>query len=149
ICARPPEKAAFDVATLKSQLMLAALTCDARDQFNAFVAHYQHDLQGDEKSLNGFFSRAYGRQAQKQHDDFITQLANAQSELGTKAGVNFCKQNLGMFQDVMSLKSDADLPVYAAAKPLQRALAVQECAAAPAPVAKKPVARKIVARKHK
>jgi hypothetical protein len=135
ICVRPPEKAAFDVVGLKSQLMVTAISCKAEEKYNAFVMKYRPDLVGQEKSLDAFFGRAYGRRAQAQHDDFITQLANAQSQLGIKSGDAFCRQNVNMLDDVMTLKTGTELPQYAASKPIQQALAVQDCPppAAPAP----------------
>ncbi len=136
MCARPPEKAAFDVAGLKSQLMVTALACQSEEKYNAFVVRYRSDLVGDEKSLSAFFGRAYGKRAQQEHDDYITQLANAQSQLGIKAGTDFCRQNAAMLDEVMTLKSGADLPAFAASKPIQQSLAVQECPDAPAPAAK-------------
>ena len=140
-CVRPPEKAAFDVANLKSQLMVTALSCGGQDKFNAFVHRFQPDLVAEQNSLNSFFGRAYGRQGQKQHDDFDTQLANSQSQLSIKYGQSFCSANAGMLDDVMSVKPGADLPAFAASKPIQQALAVEDCPASAAPAAR-PVTRK-------
>ncbi len=101
-CVRPPEKAAFDVANLKSQLMVTAISCGGEDKYNAFVVRYRPELIGEEKSLNSFFGRAYGRRAQQEHDDFITQLANSQSQLSVKYGQNFCGANRPLLDDVMT-----------------------------------------------
>ena len=131
-CARPTEKAAFAVAGLKSQLMVTAISCQANEKYNQFVTRFRPDLVGDEKSLNGYFARAYGRNAQKAHDDYITALANGQSQLGIQAGTDFCRAYMGMFDDVLALKSNADLPTLAATKPIQQALAVDDCSDAPA-----------------
>jgi|ERR1700730_16510288 hypothetical protein len=133
MCVRPLEKAAFDVAALKSQLMVTAISCQSEDKYNAFVNRYRSGLVGDEKSLNEFFGRAYGRRAQQAHDDYITKLANAQSQLGIQNGTEFCHLNTAMLDDVMALKSPTDLPTFAASRPIQQALAVEECPATPAP----------------
>ncbi|MCW3477330.1 hypothetical protein [Limobrevibacterium gyesilva] len=142
VCVRPPEKVAFDLSGLKSQLMVTAISCKAEDKYNAFVNRFRPDLVSGEKSLTGFFGRAYGRRAQQEHDDYITQLANAQSQLGIKSGTAFCEANLGMFDEVMALKSSAELPAFAAAKPIQQSMAVQECTNAPAPAAKPAATKK-------
>jgi hypothetical protein len=136
MCARPPEKVAFDVAGLKSQLMVTALSCDSQDKYNAFITRYRADLVGDEKSLNGFFARAYGRRAQQEHDDYITQLANAQSDLRIKSGTEFCHFSTPLLDEVLALQSSSDLPAFAANKPIQQSLALQECPATPAPAPK-------------
>ena len=121
-CARPTEKTAFNVAGLKSQLMVTALSCQSdaalasMDKYNAFVVRYRTDLVGQERALASYFQRAYGRSGQKQHDDYITQLANSQSDAGIKSGSFFCKQNMGLFDEVMALKSGSELPSYAGTK---------------------------------
>jgi hypothetical protein len=136
MCARPVEKSAFDVAGLKSQLMVTALSCDSQAKYNAFINRYRADLVGDEKSVNGFFGRAYGRRAQQEHDEYITQLANAQSDLRIKSGTEFCHFNAPLLDQVLALKSGSDLPAFAASKPIQQSLALQECATTEAPPAK-------------
>jgi len=134
-CARPVEKTAFNVAGLKSQLMVTALSCqsDAKlgslDKYNAFISRYRADLVSQERSLTSYFQRAYGRSAQKQHDDYITLLANSQADEGIKSGSFFCQQNMGMFDEVMALKTGTDLPVYATTKAIAQPIALVECPA--------------------
>ena len=132
-CVRPAEKAAFDVANLKSQLMVTALSCSGEEKYKRFVERFRPDLITEEKSLTSFFGRAYGRQGQKEHDDFITQLANSQSQLSIKYGQSFCSANAGLLDDVMTVKTGNDLPAYAESKPIQKALAVEDCPAGAAP----------------
>ena len=36
---------------------MTALTCQADERYNAFVRKYQPDLQREDRSLNGYFSR--------------------------------------------------------------------------------------------
>jgi hypothetical protein len=136
VCVRTAEKQAFDVSVLKSQLMVTAVSCQSEDRYNAFVTHYQPTLASNEKVLASYFGRAYGKRAQSQQDDYVTQLANAQSQLGIKAGTLFCQQTMSLFDEVMALPSSDALPTYAAAKPLQQAMAVTECPP-PAPPAPK------------
>ncbi len=130
-CARPPEKAAFDVAGLKSELMVVAIACQQQDRYNQFVTRFRSDLQGDERSLNGYFART-GARAQQRHDDYITNLANTQSEDGIKQGTLFCDQHKSMFDEVLALKDGHDLPGYATAKGLVQPVEIIEC---PAPAA--------------
>lgn len=126
-CANPPELAAIRIEGLKSRLMVTALSCDDRDRYNAFIDRYRQILAADDKSLNAYFQRNYGRGAQSAHDDYITALANAQSEIGTQEGVTFCEQNVGRFTDVMALGSSSDLAPYAAAKPIDQPYTFAPC----------------------
>ena len=128
-CVRPAEKTAFDVAGLKSELMVTALTCDARDKYNAFIGKYRADLGRNESALNGYFSRSYGRAASTQRDSYITNLANAQSQAGLRQGTAFCQQHVGLFDDVLALPKTGELPVFAAKQSIIQPISVEPCAA--------------------
>jgi hypothetical protein len=135
ICARPVEKEAIDVSALLSQLQLITMTCHTRDQYNALIPRLRPALATKEKNLSAFFKRAYGKRGQTEHDKYITELANVQSQLALKSGDRFCSMNASMFDQVMPLSSVQQLAAYAQSKPVQQALAVNECAAAPTPKA--------------
>jgi hypothetical protein len=131
-CARPADKDAFDVAALKSRLMITALTCDAREKYNDFVTRYRGELLSQDKILDAYFARAYGRTARKQHDDYTTSLANTLSEQGLKQGTGFCEQNLGTFTKVMALPANTTLPQFAAGLAIAQPISLTLCPAAPA-----------------
>ena len=116
-CVRPPEKVAFDVAGLKSELMVVAIACQQQERYNAFVTRFRGDLVGDERALTGYFNRT-GSRAQQRHDDYITNLANTQSEDGIKQGTLFCDQHKTMFDEVLALKDGKELNAYAGSKGL-------------------------------
>ena len=139
LCVKPAEKSAFDLSTLRNQLVLTAISCKINDRYNDAVTKFKPDFAGSEKILTGYFGRAYGGRAQSRQDDYNTQLISAQSQQSVRAGSLFCRLYTPMFDEVMALKSGADLPGYAAAKPLQRALAISEC---PAPAAAPSVKKK-------
>ena len=126
-CARPADKTAFDVAGLKSQLMVTAITCEATERYNAFIMRYRPNLLAQEKVLNAYFGRNFGKRAQHEHDDYITSLANSQSENGLKAGTGFCSQNMSMFVEVMALRTGAELPDYAINKNSNQPIALVAC----------------------
>ncbi len=132
-CAKPVERAAFDVEGLKSELMVTAISCQAQDRYNAFVTRYRSGLIAQERAIDTYFHRAYGRSAQKQHDDYITLLANSQSDEGIKLGTLFCMKSVGLFDEVMGLKDSRDLPTFATGKGLPQPIALLDC---PLPKAK-------------
>src|SRR5215472_13901795 len=86
ICAKPAEKQAIDVSALMSQLQVVTITCHTEDKYNALIPHLRPARATNEKNLNAFFSRAYGKRATSMHDEYITELANQQSQLGLKSG---------------------------------------------------------------
>jgi len=127
-CARPSDKAAFGVEGLKSELMVTALACHAQDRYNEFVGKFRPDLVRQERALDGYFGRAFGRRAREQHDEYITSLANAQSEAGIRLGAAYCQQQLGRFEQVMALTGRGDLPRFALGQPIVQPLALVDCA---------------------
>ena len=128
-CGISAAREAFDVQGLKSELMVTALSCNVQDRYNAFVAKFRPDLNAEEGRLNGYFRTTYGRGAQNAHDDYITQLANVQSERGLKAGTAFCQQRVSMFDEVSVLNSASDLGGYAEAKDIVQPASYETCAA--------------------
>jgi hypothetical protein len=148
-CARPIERTAFSVEELKSELMVTAITCKASAQYNAFMGRFKGDIAAREKELTGYFSRAYGRASQKQHDDYITNLANAQAQASLKSGGGFCDERLTMFDEVMALQGPQDLADYARGKDLAVPAVLSTCSGTETtkPVIREAMARRTVSHK--
>ena len=142
-CGMSPAREAFDVQGLKSELMVTALSCGEQDRYNAFVAKFKPALNNEEDALRRYFETSYGRSAQREHDDYITQLANVQSERGLAAGTSFCLQRVSMFDEVQALDNPADLGGYAEAKDIVQPATYDTCAA---PVAEHPVRERHIRR---
>ena len=140
-CARPAEKRAFQVAALKSRLMVTALACDSSDKYNAFITANRPALLPEEKALSGYFSRHYGRRAQTEHDEYITSLANAQSRRRTIDNVRFCRDGQQLYADVAAMKSPAEVPTLAASRTISQPFNVVECPETPAPAPRPPARR--------
>ena len=105
ICARPAERAAVDVSALVSELQLITMTCGTRDKYNALIPRLRPALATKEKNLSAFFSRAYGKRGRTEHDKYITELANLQSQRALKSGDRFCSISTSMFDQVMPLST--------------------------------------------
>ena len=149
-CGHSPAHEAFNVQGLKSELMVTALSCSAQDRYNAFVAKFRTVLLNEEDKLNGYFRSTYGRSAQREHDDYITQLANVQSEKGLSAGTIFCQQRLAMFDEVNALDTTEDLANYTDAKDVTQPASFETCAAPEsAKRASRPTRRARAAAAHK
>ncbi|NHN88136.1 hypothetical protein [Acetobacter conturbans] len=128
-CGRSPAKEAFDVQGLKSELMVTALSCKAQERYNAFVGKFRSTLLAEEQRLNTYFRTTYGKRAQVEHDDYITQLANVQSEKGLQSGTVFCSQRIAMFDEVTALDDEHDLSNYVQAKDIVQPATFETCAA--------------------
>lgn len=120
---------AFDIAGLKSELMVTALSCKVQDRYNAFIGKFRPELLKSDKRLDSYFRTMYGRQAQKQRDDYVTQLADVQSLGGLKSGTVFCEQRVPMFDEVDALDSGDDLAHYAEAKDIVQPASYESCTA--------------------
>ncbi len=145
-CLRSNDVTALDITGLKTQLMVTALTCKANNRYNAFIHKYQPELQREDKSLSAYFTRSFGRSAVKQKDDYITRLANSQSQLGLKHGTLFCDRNLYTFDEVMALRNKSELSEYAAGRTVAQPISALTCG--PDIPSEKP-ARKIKETKHR
>jgi hypothetical protein len=132
-CARPAEKQAFQVAALKSRLMVTALACDATDKYNSFITTHRAALLPEERVLSGWFSRNYGRRARTQQDEYVTNLANAQSRRRIIDNARFCRDGQQLYADVATLKSSTEIPTLAASRVISQPFNVMECPATPTP----------------
>jgi len=117
-CASPSDQAMFELAALKSELMVLATGCQRGTEYNAFVNRYRPQLLEVDKNLNAHFKRTHGARGQTETDRFVTDLANAQSTVANTMGGDYCARNGMIFGEVMALSGAADLPAYAAGKNL-------------------------------
>ncbi len=92
VCADAVEQESFGVRSLQTRLMVAALTCDVRDQYNAFVTRYRPALAGHGRNVKGYFRRAYGPASVGHLDRYVTGLANRASMLSTLDRSAFCAE---------------------------------------------------------
>ena len=133
-CLKQYEGTAINIAGLKSQLMVTALSCDTRDRYNDFVLTFRPTLQREDTALNTYFLRHYGRSWRSEHDDYITQLANTQSEAGIREGAQFCQANVGLFDQVLALKTPTELLAFANDKPMLQPIDYAVCGVPHRPV---------------
>ncbi len=107
--------------------MVGALSCGMHDRYNAFVTRWQSDLAGAHRNLTGYFNRTYGNRGQSQLNEYITTLANAQSQEGVRQGSAFCSRIGPMFERVAALGNANDLAVTSASASLPLAFDVRPC----------------------
>jgi hypothetical protein len=117
-CATQTEREIFDLAALKSEMMVLATSCHEPDRYNAVIEKFKPELLANERLFDAYFKRTYGRSGQAEHDTYITSLANAQSDEGLKQGTDFCPHTTAIFDEALAVPSGKDLFEYAEAKDL-------------------------------
>lgn len=126
-CATPQEAQMFDVAGLKSELMVTAISCNADSQYNAFVTRFRPELLADDHELGAYFRHKYGRAGQAAHDSYTTNIANKMSEKGVAQGTEFCRRHLALFSEVLGLKDVSELRLFAVSRGYLEPVAPARC----------------------
>jgi hypothetical protein len=136
ICAHPEEVNASHVVGLQTQLMQIALSCGGEDKYDTFVRKFQPQLKEQRDVLGSFFMRAYGRvEYQTAYDQYVTQLADAESNYNLASGADFCPLSKPTLDQAITLSSDDDLAKFVAKVPVQQATDFETCGTPGAPPA--------------
>jgi len=81
------DTSAFYVRKLQSDMMVAALGCDMRQQYNLFATSYRAELKNNSVELMDMFTQQHGAQAKTKHTTFLTTMANdASLRMATSSG---------------------------------------------------------------
>jgi len=127
-CMQAAEKTAFDVRALQSQLMIAALTCEQRDEYNTFVERHQRALSGAHQQITSYFGRKYGSAGEQQRDEYITDLANAQSQEVIRQGSSFCYHMRSFVQQALMLPNTDEMARFVVEKNVTTPYLLATCA---------------------
>lgn len=97
-CERPEEMTAIQVSAVQQELMVAALTCNEIEHFNAFQTGFAPELRTWDARLMKMFQRLFGyRQGQGQYHAFKTRLANNSSMRSIHNNPDFCHEAAQFF----------------------------------------------------
>lgn len=107
-CASATDIAALNARVLQTELMVAALSCEERQRYNAFVTTYQSVLTDRGKALQAMFKRVHGGAAENRLNSFITKLANDTSQQVRERGDDYCSYAGTLFEETLASKP-ADL----------------------------------------
>ena len=98
-----PADEAKAVRVLQSEMMVAALACDARGHYGRFVERYKADLVGSGKALQKHFSATHGKKrGVAELNSFVTRQANKASGRMASLGADFCSTALETYSDLLS-----------------------------------------------
>ncbi|HEX3429879.1 MAG TPA: hypothetical protein VHT03_03255 [Rhizomicrobium sp.] len=98
-CARPDEVTAIQAAAIQQQLMVAALTCNEVEHFNAFQIAYGPELRMSDARLERMFRRLYGGgRGEAQYHAYKTRLANHSSMRSIRDNQGYCRDARAAFE---------------------------------------------------
>jgi hypothetical protein len=89
----------IEVRRLQTNLMVAALSCGARKDYNDFVIAHRPSLQKYGKEIRTEFRRRYGKAGDSKLNQFVTRLANEASARSNADRENFCAEATASFQE--------------------------------------------------
>ena len=89
-CATSDELTAIQAAAIQQQLMVAALTCNQIEHFNAFQTSYSKELRRSDASLQHMFRRLYAGRGDAEYHAFKTRLANNSSIRSIHDNPGYC-----------------------------------------------------------
>ncbi|MGH6870627.1 MAG: hypothetical protein ACREHE_03890 [Rhizomicrobium sp.] len=97
-CAMPDEVTAIQTAAIQQQLMVAALTCNEIDHFNAFQVGFGPELRASDARLEHMFKRLFGAgKGEAEYHAFKTRLANDSSMNSIHDNAAYCHAASGVF----------------------------------------------------
>jgi hypothetical protein len=126
-CMVPTTQQALDVIGLKSTLMVSALTCDQRSDYDTFMTRFQPHILAEQHDVDAYFRQEHGRLFQRYEDTYITSLANVQSSAGIHEGTDFCGQSKVLFGKVLALTTQRELDDFARRAPAVQPIVAVEC----------------------
>jgi hypothetical protein len=126
-CADPNEANAFRVRSLQNHLMVAALTCDQREKYNAFVGRFNDVLSSNGRTIKHYFQGAWGSRSNGQLDDYVTLLANRTSMQSLDDRAGFCQAASEMLDHVLTLDAQGLLTFSSTKMPVESAKAPNIC----------------------
>jgi hypothetical protein len=97
-CAKPVEVTAIQAAAIQQELMVAALTCNEIQNFNAFQTGYGPELRASDAALERMFKRLFsGSRGEAEYHAFKTRLANNSSMRSIRDNPNYCHEASQVF----------------------------------------------------
>lgn len=111
---------------LQAELMVAALRCNEKQRYAAFVERFSPELIRNGQTFRAFFRANYGAAANNRIDRMVTRLANEASHRSLTRGEVFCYDARALFQDVLDLEV-GQLGLYASYRPHATSHGVPAC----------------------
>jgi hypothetical protein len=118
-CPAVADQSAYEVLSLRTQMILLATKCSRDQDYNKnFIVRFQPALQANERAVLAYFRRVYGSSGQGRKDTFATELVNVMSQEANAQGTEFCGRAGMIINEMNGLHSMDELTAYAAVKDL-------------------------------
>lgn len=126
-CAQPDEVTAIQTAAVQQQLMVAALTCNEIDHFNAFQTGFGPELRTSDARLEHMFKRMFGAgSGEAQYHAFKTRMANDASMMSIHDNTAYCHNASTVFAAALA-PAKPSLADFVSAVPVTEASPVDSC----------------------
>lgn len=97
-------KEAFHVRALQTELMIAALSCEARAHYNDFATKFQNVLIKQGRALKSRFHQTHGKaKGEKKLNAYVTALANKTSSRQISEGDKYCARAMRTFAQLSAM----------------------------------------------
>jgi hypothetical protein len=117
-----PAEVSLEVRKLQTTLMVAALSCGHRDNYNNFVTSFKPELQKFGNLMRSHFRKRYGAGAKKKLNSYVTALANEASERSNVDYDAFCSNAAKLYDSLKGRKPSELGPIASKAKQVEFAL---------------------------
>jgi hypothetical protein len=118
-CASAEDQSAYEVLSLRTQMILLATKCGRDQDYNRnFIVRFQPLLQANDHAVSAYFRRVFGGAGQGRMDVFSTELVNVMSQQANTQGAEFCPRAVMIINEMNALRSMDELTAYAAVKDL-------------------------------
>jgi len=125
-CSSPVYKSAFSVRSLQTELMVAALTCQAKTDYNAFVTKFKKILVRNGKVLRNYYTLEFGSESEQYLNAYVTRLANKTSQRSIDERDSYCDQSRELFAEILATPPDL-LEQAATARPVAETNLPRSC----------------------
>ena len=126
-CVPRPTQQALDIIALRSTLMVGALACGQRSDYDVFMRRFQPRVLAAQHDMDAYFRSLHGRAGQRHEDTYVTGLANVQARSGERQGPHFCDQSQVLFNKVLALNTEAQLERFAMQSPAPQPIVSVAC----------------------
>ncbi|MHA1564524.1 MAG: hypothetical protein ACTSX7_04350 [Alphaproteobacteria bacterium] len=97
------DRDSLNIRHLQSQLMVAALSCNLRPQYNATIGRFEAELIRHGRDLRHLFKRTYGKSSERELNRFVTAMANHASVSSLNSGAAYCRDATLLFTEILAL----------------------------------------------
>ena len=99
----------IEVRRIQTTLMVAALSCSARSDYNSFVVNHRKSLKKYGKAIRKEFRRRHGKGGDRRLNRYVTRLANEASARSNADRDEFCADAATMFREVEDTRVSLDM----------------------------------------